>query len=59
MRRFRAENAGAALRELDSLGNDAFPVLVLAPVPLGSVESADVVRDTLRSQGYVRFLRRW
>ena len=51
------EDTGAVLRALDALAADAFPVLAVAPVPLGGVGQPDWVRDTLRSQGFVRFLR--
>ena len=51
------EGTSAALDAMSELADDVFPVLIVAPVPLGGFESAEVIRDAFRAQGYLRFLR--
>ncbi|MEM7230852.1 MAG: excinuclease ABC subunit UvrA, partial [Planctomycetota bacterium] len=56
-RKVEPEDTAAVLQALSNLPADDFPVLVVAPVPLGGVDDVDVVRETLRAQGYVRYLK--
>jgi excinuclease ABC subunit A len=52
-----AEGTRAVLEHLDSLSGDAFPVLVVAPIPLGGFESVETIARALAAQGFLRFLR--
>src|SRR5262249_53973930 len=56
-----AEDCASVLAHLEALGAGEFPVLVVAPVPLGgfgaSGGAAEIVRASLSSQGFARFLR--
>jgi excinuclease ABC subunit A len=56
-RHVELEDAAAVLRYLDSLPAEAYPALIAAPVPLGGFESAAIIVQALRAQGYLRFLR--
>jgi excinuclease ABC subunit A len=50
-------DAGSVLEHVEALDAADFPLLVLAPVPLGGFSDVGVIANALRSQGYLRFLR--
>ena len=56
-RKVEPEGVGAAVDFLGALGDEAFPALVTAPVPLGGFGSRDTVLRAFTAQGFVRYLR--
>jgi excinuclease ABC subunit A len=50
-------NAQAVLEAIDGLGAGAFPLVIAAPLALGGFESTEIIAQSLRAQGYARFLR--
>ena len=51
------ENTTAVLECLDGLRPADWPVLIVAPVPLGGFESVEVISSAFQGQGFMRFLR--
>lgn len=56
-RTVEAEGSSAVLDYLETLPGEAFPVLVVASVPLGSFDSVGTIARAFSAQGYRRFLR--
>ncbi len=52
-----SENTSAVLDCLDGLEPADWPVLIVAPVPLGGFESVEVIVSAFQGQGFLRFLR--
>ncbi|MFP6737138.1 MAG: excinuclease ABC subunit A, partial [Planctomycetota bacterium] len=52
-----SENTSAVLECLDGLEPADWPVLIVAPVPLGDFESVEVISSAFQGQGFLRFLR--
>jgi len=52
-----AEDTSAVLADLEKLDASDFPALIVAPVPLGGFESAEIISKALQGQGFLRFLR--
>lgn len=53
----KPENTTAVLECIDSLDSSDWPVLVVAPVPLGGFESVEIIAPAFQGQGFLRFLR--
>ena len=51
------ENTTAVLESLAALETSDWPVLIVAPVPLGGFESVEVISAAFQGQGFLRFLR--
>ncbi|MBN1441489.1 MAG: excinuclease ABC subunit UvrA, partial [Planctomycetes bacterium] len=52
-----SEDTPAVQAAIDRLEASSFPLLVVAPVPLGGFEEAELIGSALRAQGFARFLR--
>jgi excinuclease ABC subunit A len=51
------EGTSAVLEHLEGLSPEEFPVLIVAPVPLGGFDSVETILRAFSAQGYLRFLR--